>query len=376
MIFWYILTISSIVVFIINLKLEAKIKKILVLGYLFVLWFLSAFRYMIGQDTYSYVMTYDSMGATFDVVGKEPVFEFLVIFLNECGFSAQMLLLVYATIILIFIYKGVKFYFDDYCYVHLFLLLYYLHINCYQMSLTGIRQSAAISILFWGSQYIVKRELFKYLLVISLATINHYSAFAFVFLYWIPHSFFKWKWFGLSAIISIVALYIKMVPRMFVGIINVINIETSYANYATEMLNDGKVLISFWNIAYIAIFLFVLLFYKYESKQKEIYLYNVSLILILVSLLTSYKFSSVAVSDMIGRISYYLVPTFIAMLTKILMDTYIESKKVILIFITLLIYSCIYFFVLNSWMNDPVNAVSASLSAGNYNYEFNFNLLK
>lgn len=65
-------------------------------------------------------------------------------------------------------------------------IILYIFIGSWHGSFNGVRQYLACAVLFAGHRYIIERKLWKYLLIVFLASTFHVSALAMISLYYVP----------------------------------------------------------------------------------------------------------------------------------------------------------------------------------------------
>lgn len=109
--FWIVFFCSSLFIYIISIKLEPVHQKYITFVYVFFIWFIGAFRKDIGTDYSTYEYMYDIwpyVEHLYFLDKREPMFSFIVTLLHEFDFHSQMLFVVYESIIVLFLYLGVK----------------------------------------------------------------------------------------------------------------------------------------------------------------------------------------------------------------------------------------------------------------------------
>lgn len=156
-------------------------------GFAIYIWFVSAFRYMIGDDYASYISYYRNTDIDDGLIGfKEPIFNLIIWIGNSLGFDYQFLFIFYSSVTILFIYLGLKYYCKNSRSRLLFLMLYTsFFAGGYYWGLNVIRQAAAITILFWGTKYLLKDDKVKFLFVYLIAICMHYSAIIYIITFFI-----------------------------------------------------------------------------------------------------------------------------------------------------------------------------------------------
>ncbi len=137
-------------------------------------------HYTVGTDTSAYI-------SYFNWILKTPISEFIY-WINDPGFFFIMKLLSYISsdsrILLIFVailfgWSTTRFIYRYSSFPEIsFLML--LSLNFVSFSMTGLRQTLAISILLFSYDYLINRKYFKVALIIILASFFHQTAFIFL----------------------------------------------------------------------------------------------------------------------------------------------------------------------------------------------------
>ena len=153
------------------------------------LFLLTTFRYETGTDTMSYLLD-DFYLIYFDIdnIYKEYSFEIIIETLRENGFSSQTLFMVYAIPTYLFFWKGLRYYLDTYR--DILVALFFFSVSLWAgfwETMNIMRAMLSTMILFWGSRYLVENKKMKFLLVILLAIVFHYSSIAAIILLLIPY---------------------------------------------------------------------------------------------------------------------------------------------------------------------------------------------
>lgn len=162
-----------------------------------VLIFFAGLRDGVGTDWKAYYNFY--VRTTKDV---EFAYASLNNFFSSLGLSYNVFLvitnLISVGLIAGFLYRHSYFYLIG-------LLLFYSNLYLYY-NFSGMRQSLAIAFTCWSYTYVKSRKFLLFLLLVSLATLFHSSAFIFVVVYFIPRSRLT-RGFVLSTIIGFIILY-------------------------------------------------------------------------------------------------------------------------------------------------------------------------
>ncbi len=194
-----------------------------------VLWLISGLRFNVGIDynIYSYIYYHPlSTQAAF----VEPIYLYVNKILRNLGFSSQSFFLLVSFVTLFFIFRGIKKYSTDF---YLSLLLYVI-IAFYFESMNLIRQYLALSVFFIAYEYILKKNFFKYLLCIIVASLFHLSVLIMIPFYFILRTKFS----------RIVLLAFVVISLIF----SYINIISFLLKYILMFVSDNKYLVYLYNI--------------------------------------------------------------------------------------------------------------------------------
>lgn len=392
--FWMFFFVIVIVLFCLNNYLPNPYDKYMVYFFVFILWFIGGFRYNIGTDYCLYAQWYEDF-SNIDLmdndVNREIGFLILIKILNMFGFDSQVMFLFFETIIILFAYKGFKFYLNDYNSVMLALCLYTtLKLQAsYLGSLNMMRQSMAISIVFYASQYILIGKYFKYAIYLLIAMLFHKSII--IMLCLIPISRYL-KISQKSSIIiicvSVIALAFNVGGLIFEKLISLTTNMEMYEGYGEVLANFSIATErSIHFVEYMIFLLFILLFNAYYSVDRHLkseiqFVYLMSLTYVCLRIVTCFSTTtSNIVADVLGTLIHRVDSCFLlffycgaayALKNNILAG---KNKIVFSIFVFLL---CAIM-SMKMMYGDYEYAKSSPItlpSMGNYNYEFNFKLIK
>ncbi|WP_203287292.1 EpsG family protein [Metabacillus sp. cB07] len=147
-----------------------------------VLALVSGLRNTIG-DTYFYMHAYETNDFTWKYIfeNKDPAFGILQMVLKSFSNDPQILILVTAIVTNFFIV------FSLFKHTKMFELSLFVFITSglYTVSMNGIRQFLAASIILWGLKYLLNGDLKKYLIIILIASAFHQSALILIPVYFI-----------------------------------------------------------------------------------------------------------------------------------------------------------------------------------------------
>ena len=384
--FWYLYVLICTSALIFAIFIPDKYRIFIIWGLLTYLWVIGSFRYMIGTDYYSYVKLYTRYSdiGIMDVLDQfnEPLFTFICMVLNDMGFDFQMLFVVFNSLILIMYYKGVR-YFFKYNYSILFAIVVFAlfaSFGGYFQSWNGIRQYAAMGILFFSSRYILERKFIKFLLCMFISVGLHYSAIIFLPFYWL----FR---FNIKKEIVVLLLSVELILSL-TGIFNTLFMQiltltgsfvTRYGNYLGMSVGSSGITITQLFIFELISFVVILYGMYSNDDNKSRVIINFSIIYIACKILFLYSFGNI-IDLVTKRICVYFMWFFLMYIT-LYIENFIKYKKSIskAFIIALVIVSAFdfaYIRGIDHLSNDTESQISLVPSLGNINYEFNFKLIK
>lgn len=359
--FWIILILFSLLLITIGIFLPNKFNKIVFYIFLFSLWFISAFRYMIGWDYESYIFLFENVNL--NSIFPEITLNLISVFLREHNFTFQTLFVIYSTVTFYFLWIGLKKFTNrDYFFMTLSIYFFCTLPLLYWNSFSYIRQCVAVSIFFWSSQFIISREFKKYFIAILLATLWHYSAIILILAYWFCTLNLKIKHYVLVFIISLILNVFYVIPIILESILSIVGI---YANY----LDAAKADFSSGITAIFSIFMFFIsLLFKNKDEKSEKVFFNMGFISIVFIVLLNF-------SGPIYRMRIYFEIFNIFLFSLVLLRVH-RQYNTYLPFIFLLPYAVMFLSYIYSSSTSIDGAISSFFSANNIEYQFNFKLFK
>lgn len=385
MLFWILLALLLVFIFLLQQVVQDKYKSIITKITLGILWFVSSFRYMIGADYEQYMLWYDlALDNPIMEVFLEPSFLLVLKILHYFDCTYQAMFLVYATITLLMVYKGLCYYLSSQRQLLVAMLMFSFFYDGFFYTMNNIRAAAALSILFYGTRYICERNLKKFSIVFLVAFLFHYSAILFVpiyFIRFIREQRLKPLVQILLIILSFVAGYTLFISKLFFFAIS--NMGTYAAKYGSLIVGEKGV----WSISSTIIFctccFFIYLytsrndsFDKCDSFDNRIFINNMSLLYVLFLIMFNLDFSSAAfnLTDICHRMPLFFVPFFFMSLSYSICALWNRKREMtsfLLIFICMLQFIRVIYYMP---MSDAAKT-SPRISIGNINYEFNFRLI-
>lgn len=221
MIFWGMFTAISYLFLVLESYMSPPKQRYFQIAFVGWLAFIAGFRYMIGWDYESYINIFSNPEG-FDIL-LEPAILWFIYVLNSMGFAFQGLFLLHSLLTLFFIYRGCAYYTDK---LAIPLVMYALLPMFYWSSLGIIRQALAISILFWGSKYIVEQKFVKYLMVVAVASTVHYSGMLFLVAYFLVNRQYKRSWHVTAVIFSVLLSAFHIAEKVLPGLSGLLNSPT------------------------------------------------------------------------------------------------------------------------------------------------------
>lgn len=209
----------------------------------------------------------------------------------------------------------------------------------YHMWVNGTRQSIAACIFVFSIHFIVKRQLFKYILTIFFASLFHQSALILLLFYFIPlKNYFKNKLF--TTTLLIVSIFIGLTPTWlsYTNIIEQLFILLGYDNYATRLdflITENATVMAFGPRRVAQTILYLILiwtfqgYYRKNKNNKILLFYN----LMILGAIHHNLFANA--SNIFMRPTYYLTIFTPIITSYLLVDLYNREKKISLKYIML-----------------------------------------
>lgn len=187
----------------------------------------SGLRNTIG-DTYFYMHAYSVSDFTWEYVrdNKDPGFSILQMILKNISDNPQILIFVTALITNLLI--GITLYKHS----RMIELSFYVYITAgmFTVSMNGIRQFLAASIIFIATKYLLNGDFKKYAFIVILASTVHQSALVLIPIYFIVR---REAWTKVTFLLLALAIFIVMGFTQFSEMLFVSLENTQYGNYST-----------------------------------------------------------------------------------------------------------------------------------------------
>ncbi|WP_342547346.1 EpsG family protein [Paenibacillus sp. FSL P2-0089] len=325
-----ILWIGLVSLFLIGLRDKYKRSQIVVILGCFGIFLIQALRSRyVGVDINGYLMGYQ-MVKNINVFSGERLFNYDVGYilysqiLSKLNISNQIYLAVTALIIII-----------PNCYIWIknskipsLSIFIYITLGFFTFSFSGLRQSIAISIVFFSLKYIQEKKTIKFILFVTLATLFHFTAVIFIFAY--PLYYWKLKPFNFFFILlSFIITFIfkeeifLIIYRLFKGV-------------PGEVVDTNA-----YTMLVIMIFILILA-YVFDSSDNQNMNLNAYRNYMLVAIFVQIFASE---SNVIMRAGFYYYLFITLLIPEVLHQ---QNPKIKVLAISGLVLSLLYFFQLNT----------------------------
>lgn len=397
MLFWGSYFLFSIALFIFSYYVKKQDQRKLVFIYGFFLWFLAAFRHMVGTDYLSYKSLYSMPPETLSdiftfrtepvfqhIVFTEPLFQIIVFILNYFGFDYQMLFLVMESIVIYFLIKAFYFYLVDDNKVLIALIIYGVFSIGFFLSLNVVRQVVAMSIVLYASKYIIFNNCFRFFIYIMYASLFHYSAILFFVMYW----FSKIKISMRSQVILLLGCLLFAILGYNLQILFIImdkftetfGLYKHYVLLAKGGILEQEIFIPYATIMLMSFYLYIYKSFsqKCQNNVKTCFLLRMTFVYFFIRIFCLFKLEGIILFEVISRFSYYWSYFFIILIVIWLSSVRerCSSNFIIITICILLLFSCRNFMTIYNANKNLPYEVSMDGRVDDYNYGFNFKLVK
>lgn len=325
--FWWVFFGISVFMIPFVYLLPAKYKDIGVYTYLLFVILVSGFRDNIGTDFGAYQEFFTLYGsheffyAMEANAQLEPAIAFLIPFLERLGGAYQSFFMVYAIITFLGFYYGAKNFFrGNYLGILLVLLLYitYNSTGGFWWGMNGVRQAAAMSIVFAFSSCLYRGEKKKFILAVCLASLFHYSSLVFLPAYFFCQISFRKKWVLFAVIFSSVLTLSGLSKDIVLGILSFgLGILGRYEG-ALLLITEGGKSFSYMSFIYMAMYLFAFYTVKDITGRREQTFFNMATVFIVMRILTSFSLGGESIQYILHRFEVYYLPFFFVFFTEAL----------------------------------------------------------
>ena len=325
--FWWVFFGISVFIIPFVYLLPAKYKDIGVYTYLLFVILVSGFRDNIGtdfgayQDFFTMYGSHEFFYAMEANAQLEPAIAFLIPLLERLGGAYQSFFILYAIITFVGFYYGAKNFFrGNYLGILLVLLLYitYNSTGGFWWGMNGVRQAAAMSIVFGFSSCLYMGEQKKFILAVCVASLFHYSSLVFLPAYFFCQISFRKKWVLFAVIFSSVLTLSGLSKDIVLGILSFgLGILGRYEG-ALLLITEGGKAFSYMSFIYMAMYLFAFYTVKDITGRREQTFFNMATVFIVMRILTSFSLGGESIQYILHRFEVYYLPFFFVFFTEAL----------------------------------------------------------
>jgi hypothetical protein len=302
---------------------------------------ISTFRSInVGTDNENYFQWFESLQIDlglsnlilFNIFENEPLFVLINYYIFYYGFKYTFAKLFYACILWTTIFHLRKYLKSIFSYFVFFLIIS----GFLFFTFNAIRQSLAVGFVFLSSIYLINRQHLRFLIVIIIASLFHYSALIFLFAFFINKlpklSSFFWFFIFVFSLIIPTGYLIDLIARVTFFLPNYsFNDDFSNQRYTLGILYQS--LLPF----------IILIFYKkYFNTKSEIFYVNTFFFGCIL-------FNIFAGNMYITRITLYFT-FFSPFILAIIFSKFLYPKNLILA-LTIFFY-CLFLFYIKIFLND------------------------
>lgn len=356
--FWIVYSLICLLFYLVEFFIPEMYKKYFQIIFVAFLIVISGFRYEIGSDYNVYADLFYGNGLV-----AEASFNWIIDFLNWCGFDYQMLFFTYSALTMIFIYLGCRYYGGNTNYL---LCLYALIPMFYWNSFSIIRQALAVSILFWSSKFLIDKNNKKFICGVLLAVFFHYASIVFIISYYFVKKEYKFSTYFIVIFVSLLLGYSGAVLFVFDKLSLILGIDklVAYVNVLTsEKISISKVIIQLLTYSFCCCSIM-----KGSSTYKEKILLN----LYTIGTALYFLFLDIA---LIGRAkNFYDIFMIIIVFYAFNKLNFLNEKFGKILFLCGIIFY--FLFTINQYSQNIDGILYPTISANNINYQFNFRLWK
>ena len=271
----------------------------------------------------------------------EPTFVLTSIILNYLGFGPQMLFVVYHTIIIAFLYLGIKKYSTNNFIAILALLLYvaYPVEGGFFWDMNGMRQAAACSIFFWGSHFLQQKDIKKFILVSVVAVLFHYSAIIGFLILLLRNKNISFVLINILCVCGFLFNALGITEQFTMSIIQIV---TSYIE-KYEVTGLAQIQIVRFSLFAFAVYILYVVARLKIGKYVDTLVLDCSFVYVLLRIYTSFGSSESILSAIMHRPEAYFLPFFFIIVSYFIYSLVFVKKKKILLFVL----SCLYLVAIN-----------------------------
>jgi len=325
--FWWIFFGISVFTLPIVYLLPEKYRDLGVYSYLIFVILVSGFRDNIGTDFGAYQEFFTLYGSheffyAMDANAQlEPAIAFLIPLLERLGGTSQSFFMLYAIITLVGFYYGARNFFRGNHLGILLVLLLYITYNStggFWWGMNGVRQAAAMSIVFAFSSCLYRGEKKKFILAVCLASLFHYSSLVFLPAFFLCQINFRKKWVLVLLGLSVALMLTDLSKDMVLGVLSFgLEILGRYEG-ALLLITEGSKSFSYMSFIYVAMYLFAFYTVRDITGRREQTFFNMATVFIVMRILTSFSLGGESIQYILHRFEVYYLPFFFVFFTEAL----------------------------------------------------------
>lgn len=284
--------------------------------------------YNIGFDTENYNIIYQNISIQ-NFPQLEIGFILINIGLKSLDLSFQWVLFIFQLLTVGLTYRTIER--DEFLSKNftLMILIYISIWNLYFLSLTGIRQALAISIFFHSIRFIKERRFLKFLFVIFIGSLFHYSIlFTLPFYYILQRSYSKLFLTFITIIVLTIFLTDINIGQLVFDQINFLKYSNYQGSAAASAGQNSNILLLY-------LMIMMLLLYKYNTEDKNFMMYNGYFLYVLLYFIT-------IKTEILTRYAWYLAP-FCLYAFPLAKDNFKKRDRIIITSIIIVLLIVLYF---------------------------------
>jgi len=223
-----------------------------------------------------------------------------------------------------------------YIFVVLFIYIARLY---FQYNFIMMRQALAMAILWWSISYVGERHFWKFLLCVTLASIQHFSAFIFLVVYWLPRfklsNRFIYSSLGIAFAMTILGLWDIIIQGGIQVSLSALGLDARLSGYILDIQERDAGMNVLNLLEILPFFYFAMMYKKQMEETKEGHIFFNMFILYIFLLFVVIHFMALA------RITSYFIIPYLYIAHTALSAT-INRNNRILIWSIILVYFMIY----------------------------------
>lgn len=284
----------------------------------------SGLRDNIGHDFVGYANLYDTyanasfMAAMGDIV-SEPTFAFVISLLGAIGGTYQLLFLFYSVVTILGMYYGFRYWLSKDGLAVFFAMILYITYNStggFWWGMNGIRQAAAMGIVFAFSRFIYFNKI-KFYIGIGLGLLFHYSALIFFPAILMINKMFSKKKILLLVVLSVIFTISGISKEIVLSLLSVVFYLIGKYESALLFIPEGSKSFSYMSFVYVVLFLgSMYVMSEKQEERKKIIIFNLASVYMIMRILTSFSLGPSSVQYVLHRFETYYTPFFLVLLTE------------------------------------------------------------